>query len=70
MTVYDKFGTFGRNFDSKFTLVTSPFFSSTVLAILRLAIAVYTTVTIVLDIILSADIDHDAARYYLFLVQG
>lgn len=64
MSFCDSFGTFGSNFDSQFFLVTSPIFSSAILTTLRLAIAVYTTVTIILDIILSDTIDHDVSRYY------
>ncbi|KAF7317444.1 hypothetical protein HMN09_00481100 [Mycena chlorophos] len=53
-------------FDAPNALVTSPFFSSTVLASIRLAIACYTFAVLVFSIAWGVVVTHDAAGFYSY----
>nr|GAT47559.1 predicted protein [Mycena chlorophos] len=53
-------------FDAPNALVTSPFFSSTVLASIRLAIACYTFAVLVFSISWGVVVTHDAAGFYSY----
>ncbi|KAJ7084599.1 hypothetical protein B0H15DRAFT_848269 [Mycena belliarum] len=53
-------------FDPRRTLVTSPFFSPRMLAALRFAIACYTTVTLIINIVWAAVVEKDAAGFFSY----
>ncbi|KAI0797403.1 hypothetical protein BC629DRAFT_1257969, partial [Irpex lacteus] len=57
------------SFDSHFTLVTSPIFSPLVLAIIRLTLALYGTVFLIVTLIHQCVVDHTGKRYFSFFTE-
>jgi len=68
MTVLQHLG-LSLPFDSQYKLVTSPFFSPTVLAFLRLFLAIYSFVTLLFILIWYSVVLHAGSQYFSFFTQ-
>lgn len=68
MTVLQHLG-LSLPFDSQYKLVTSPFFSPTVLAFIRLTFAVYLLFTLLFVLVWDIVRDHDASSYFSYFTE-
>ncbi|KAL0579022.1 hypothetical protein V5O48_002976 [Marasmius crinis-equi] len=66
VNVKQLFGVYETVFDPSCKLVTSPFFSATVLAVVRFLVALYTTTTLVIIMVSDGVEDGDAGRNFSY----